>query len=97
MPPYLKRYLQNDASLKPCLRPTYLIGMPASASRRKPMICFSLNLLVLMSIILRVDGLFGEMTGTVYGEQVYCRQYIVRQHIHGLLRLIFNIKSSLNG
>jgi hypothetical protein len=34
------------------------------------MICSSLNLLVLMSIILRVDGLLGEITGTVYGGQV---------------------------
>ena len=30
----------------------------------------SLNLLVLLSIILRVDGLLGNMTGTVYGGQV---------------------------
>ena len=34
------------------------------------MICSSLYLLVLMSIILRVDGLLGNMNGTVYGEQV---------------------------
>jgi hypothetical protein len=34
------------------------------------MICSSLNLLVLMSIILQVDGLLGKMTGTVYGGQV---------------------------
>ena len=34
------------------------------------MICSSLNLLVLMSIILRVDGLLGKMAGTVYGGQV---------------------------
>ena len=34
------------------------------------MICSSLCLLVLMSIILRVDGLLGKMTGTAYGEQV---------------------------
>jgi hypothetical protein len=44
--------------------------MPASAWRRKPMICSSLYLLVLMSIILRVDGLLGNMNGTVYREQV---------------------------
>ena len=34
------------------------------------MICSSLYLLVFMSIILRIDGLLGKMTGTVYGEQV---------------------------
>ena len=34
------------------------------------MICSSLYLLVLMAIILRVDGLLGKMTGTVYGKQV---------------------------
>jgi hypothetical protein len=34
------------------------------------MICSSLNLLVLMSIILRVDGPLGKMTGTVYRGQV---------------------------
>jgi hypothetical protein len=34
------------------------------------MICSSLNLLVLMSIILRVDGLLGNLAGTVYGGQV---------------------------
>ena len=34
------------------------------------MICSSLYLLVLMSIILQVDELLGKMTGTVYGGQV---------------------------
>ena len=34
------------------------------------MICSSLYLLVLISIILQVDGLLGNMTGTVYGGQV---------------------------
>jgi hypothetical protein len=34
------------------------------------MICSSLNLLVLMSIILQCDGLLGNMAGTVYGGQV---------------------------
>jgi hypothetical protein len=34
------------------------------------LICSSLNLLVLMSIILQVDGLLGKMTGTVYGGQI---------------------------
>ena len=30
------------------------------------MVCFSLNLLVPLSIILRVDGLLGDMAGTVF-------------------------------
>jgi hypothetical protein len=34
------------------------------------MICSSLNLLVLMSIILQVDGLLGKMAGPVYGGQL---------------------------
>ena len=34
------------------------------------MIWSSLYLLVLLSIILRVDGLLEKMNGTVYGEQV---------------------------
>jgi hypothetical protein len=51
-----------------------LIGMPASACRRKPMICSSLNLLVLMPIILRVDGLLGKITGTAYGAQVNAKK-----------------------
>jgi hypothetical protein len=34
------------------------------------MICSSLYLLVLMSIILQCDGLLGKMSGTVYGGQV---------------------------
>ena len=33
------------------------------------MICSSLNLLFLMTIILRIDGLLGKITGTVYEEQ----------------------------
>jgi hypothetical protein len=39
------------------------------------MICYSLNLLVLMSIIVRVDGLLGKMTGKVYGGQVIFRVF----------------------
>jgi hypothetical protein len=34
--------------------------MPAPTCLRKPMICSSLNLFVLMSIILRIDGLLGK-------------------------------------
>ena len=34
------------------------------------MICSSLYLLVLMSIILQCDGLLGNTAGTVYGEPV---------------------------
>jgi len=34
------------------------------------MICSSLNFLVLITIILRVDVILGKMNGTVYGEQV---------------------------
>jgi hypothetical protein len=52
------------------LRPISLIGMPASACLKNPMICSSLYLLVLMSIILHGDGLLGKMIGTVYGGQV---------------------------
>ena len=37
---------------------------------QKANVCSSLYLLVLMSIILRSDGLLGKITGTVYGEQV---------------------------
>jgi hypothetical protein len=37
------------------------------AAGQQPMICFSLNPLVVMSIILRFDGLHGNMAGTVYG------------------------------
>ena len=50
--------------------PDSLIGKPASACLKNPMICSSLYLLGLMSIILKNDGLLGKMTGTVYGEQV---------------------------
>ena len=50
------------------------------------MICSSLYLLVLMSIILQVDGLLGKMTGTVYGGQVRFmpanfQQYTVNNYI----------------
>lgn len=67
-----RAYLRLSKSSVPrlCLRANSLIGIPASTCRRKPMICSSLYLLVLMSIILRVDGLLGKMTGTVYGGQV---------------------------
>ena len=34
---------EYEASLKPCLRHSALIGKPASASRKKQMICSSLN------------------------------------------------------
>jgi hypothetical protein len=48
-----------------------LIGMPASACRRNPMICSSLNLLFFMSVILLVvDGLHELQTGTAGGGQV---------------------------
>ena len=55
---------------KPRLRLISLTGMPDSACLKKPMICSSLYLLVLMSIILRIDGLLGKMKATAYGEQV---------------------------
>ena len=51
--------------------------MPASACRRKPMICSSLYFLVLMSIILRVGGLFGKMSGEVCGGQVILLQPLI--------------------
>lgn len=60
----------GGAGGKPCLRPISLIGIPASACLRNPIICSSLDLLVLISIILRVDGLLGKIDGTVYGGQV---------------------------
>jgi hypothetical protein len=56
------------ASLKPPLRHSSLIGMPASACLRKPMICSSVNLLFFMSVILLlVDGLPKLRLGTAGG------------------------------
>ena len=47
-----------------------LIGMPAWACLNEPMIFAALNLLILIFIILRVDGLLGKINGTVYGGQL---------------------------
>ena len=47
-----------------------LIGMPVSACLMNPMICSSVNLLFLMSVILLVDGLPGIYVGTAGGGQV---------------------------
>jgi hypothetical protein len=52
------------------LRQTSLIGIPASACLRKPMICSSVNLLFFMSVILLVDGLHELYAGTAGGGQV---------------------------
>jgi hypothetical protein len=48
------------------------------------MICSSLYLLVLMSIILQCDGLLGKMSGTVYGGQVMAKVRLTFKHIVGL-------------
>jgi len=47
---------KNVASLKPCLRQTSVVDLPASCSRSTPMICSSLNRLLLISVSL-FDGL----------------------------------------
>ncbi|MDE2269164.1 MAG: hypothetical protein KGL33_09145, partial [Betaproteobacteria bacterium] len=59
---------------------------PASACRRNPMICSSLNRLVFMSIILHRDGLHELHRGTAGGEQVkvarsflYCLYWLFNQ------------------
>jgi acyl dehydratase len=56
------------------LRQTSLIGIPASACLRKPMICSSVNLLFFMSVILLVDGLHELYAGTAGGGQVTLRR-----------------------
>lgn len=56
--------------LKPPLRHRSLIGKPDSACLMKPMICSSMNLLFLMSVILQVDGLHCHSAGTAGRGQV---------------------------
>ena len=43
MPPNLLHHRQQLTSEKPCLRHNYATARPASASRKKPMICSSIN------------------------------------------------------
>lgn len=57
MPPYQARYFQNVASLRPPLRQSTLIGMPASACLMNRMIGSPVYLLFRMSVILHSDGL----------------------------------------
>ena len=61
---------RDNNPLKSFLRPISLIGIPSPARPKKPMICSSLYLLVLMSIILHSYGLFGKIAGTGYEGQV---------------------------
>ena len=60
------------------------------------MICSSLYLLVLMSIIFRVDGLLGKITGTAYGEQVTVAAHHVGDH-GNIQRSAFFFSHSLYG
>ena len=61
---YSARHLQNVASLKPSLRLSALMPIPAVAWFRKPLISCSLYFLVLMAVIFRKDGLTLVLAGT---------------------------------
>ena len=65
--------------------PNTSMGMPVSACRTNPIICSSLNLLVLVSILLRVDGLLGEMTCTVDGRQFSSKGPVAKARCEGPL------------
>ena len=98
MPSNLLRYRKYDYSLNPCRRHRFLTGMPASASRRKPMICSSekrssrpipwpggigLQIAVLLKSGGRRSGSDIRLPGAVRPNAVWSDDFVHDQMVHG--------------
>ena len=77
MPPYLALNLQNDAGLRPCLRHTSAVGIPASCSFIIPIICASVKRLFRICLLLQKveqtlhqsEGSFGGKVNSLCGRR----------------------------
>jgi hypothetical protein len=79
MPLYLDLNLQSDAGLRPCLRHTSAVGIPASCSLIIPIICASAKRLFRICLLLRkVEHTLHQSEGGFGGQVRSCSRL---QHV----------------
>jgi hypothetical protein len=90
---------KNCTAIDLCNGRSTEVSTSQSALRFAIEICSSLYLLVLISIILRVDGLLGKMTDTVYGGAGQSWKFGEHDHVKGSMmpELIALVQNSCGG